>query len=269
MICQKRQGRSNADTHLLAARLEMPDCVLLFEEVLVPWERVFLSGHVELHNRLLTATGFTAHVGHQQLTRQVVKAMLWLGMAEQLSRAIGMTDALHVQAKLGQLITMYEAMRSCLCRAEIDAIPGPGGAWMPDGHAIRAGQRLFATCHAHMVNLLQLLSAGGYTVHPSNADLQGPMSQRLAKSYQEAGVPADEQLQLFRLAWHMLGHRWDLHAPLGNADVPADVDRAMASDYQSYNLTSLVARVQTLVNHADAEAQCGDITNASCPVKPL
>jgi aromatic ring hydroxylase len=269
MLCQKRQSRSNADSHPLAARFDLTHCVVLFEEVLVPWERVFLSGNVELHNRLMTATGFTAHVGHQRLTRQVAKAMLLLGMAEQLSQASGMTGARHVQAKLGQLITMYEAMRSCLCLAEIDAIAGPGGAWMPDGRAIHAGQRMFAAFHAHMVNILQLLGAGGYTVHASDANLQGSMSQTLAQCYREAGVPADEHLQLFRLAWDMLGQRWDLHGSIDDADVPADADRAMASDYQSYNLTSAVARAQAFVNHADAEAPCSDITNLSCLVKPL
>lgn len=144
MVCRETYSRSNTYNHPLAARFEAPDCVLLFEDVLVPWERVFLSGNVELHNRFMTASGFAAQVGHQILTRQVAKTMLVLGVAEQLSRAIGITGFLHVQAKLGELITSLEAMRSCLRRAEVDATPGAGGVWVPEGHAIRAGQRLFA-----------------------------------------------------------------------------------------------------------------------------
>nr|WP_089944468.1 4-hydroxyphenylacetate 3-hydroxylase N-terminal domain-containing protein [Candidatus Entotheonella palauensis] len=145
LVCREAYGRDNAYNHPLAARFETPDCVLLFEDVLVPWERVFLSGNVELHNALMTATGFAAHVGHQVLTRQVAKTMLWLGVAEQLSQAIGITGFRHVQAKLGELITALEAMRSCLRRAEVDAEAGragygclmvrpsePGSACLPD-----------------------------------------------------------------------------------------------------------------------------------------
>ena len=253
LLCHETHGRSNADSHPLAARFDMLDCVLLFEDVLVPWERVFLSGNIGLHNRLMTASGFAAHVGHQKLTRQVAKTTLLLGMAEQLSREIEMTDFLHVQAKLGELITTHEAMRSCLRRAEVDAIAGPGGAWMPDGHAIRVGQRLFAGCHADMAEMLQLLGVGGYAVHPSHADRQGPMSERLAKSYQEAGVPADKQLQLFRLARDVLGNRCSRCSQVYDPDVPADVVRTMAGDYQGYNLKYAVARAQAFFNDSGSK----------------
>jgi aromatic ring hydroxylase len=248
LLCQATYSRSSAGSHQLAAQFDMPDCVLLFEDVLVPWERVFLSGNVKLHNRLMAATGFAAHVGHQVLTRQVSKTTLLLGMAEQLSREIGMASLLHVQAKLGELITTLEAMRSCLRRAEVDAVAGPGGAWMPEGSAIRAGQRLFAGFQPHMVDMLQLLGANGYAIHPSHADLQGPMSEALAEYDQGAGVPADEQLQLFRLAWDVLGDRGGVHAQIYDPDAPADVVRAMASDYQSYNLQAAVARAQAFFN---------------------
>ncbi len=104
LVCREAHIHRNVFNHPLAARFDMPDCVLLLDDVLIPWERVFLSGHVDLHNRFMTATGFAAQVGHQVLTRQVAKTMLLLGVAEQLSRTIGITGFLHVQAKLGELI---------------------------------------------------------------------------------------------------------------------------------------------------------------------
>jgi aromatic ring hydroxylase len=119
---------------------------------------------------------------------------------------------------------------------------------MPEGSAIRAGQRLFAGFQPHMVDMLQLLGANGYAIHPSHADLQGPMSEALAEYDQGAGVPADEQLQLFRLAWDVLGDRGGVHAQIYDPDAPADVVRAMASDYQSYNLQAAVARAQAFFN---------------------
>ncbi len=65
LVCREVRSHRNPFDHPLAARLDIPTCTLLFEDVLVPWERVFLSGNVDLHNRLMTATGFSAQVGHQ------------------------------------------------------------------------------------------------------------------------------------------------------------------------------------------------------------
>ncbi len=238
--------------HLHPVRWDMPDCVLLFEDVLVPWERVFLSGNVDLHNRLMSATGFAAHVGHQVLTRQVTKATLLLGVAEQLSQAIGITGFLHVQAKLGELITTLEGMRSCLRRAEVDAIAGPGGVWVPDRNGIRAGQRLFAGVHPRIIEILQLLGAGGYMMTPSQADVEGPMSEAIAKYYQGAGVPADERIQLFRLAWDVVGDRFGMRQQLYESDVPADMVHAMACDYQAYDLQTAVARAQAFLHPSES-----------------
>ncbi len=139
-------------------------------------------------------------------------------------------------------------MRSCLRRAEVDAAPGPGGVWVPDGHAIRAGQRLFATSRPRMVEILQLLEAGGYMMTPSQADLEGPMSEAIAKYYQGAGVPADERIQLFRLAWDLVGDRFGIRQQLYESDVPADMVHTMASDYQSYDLQAAVARAQMFLD---------------------
>jgi 4-hydroxyphenylacetate 3-monooxygenase len=253
LICRGSYSRSNTYNHPLAARVDIPDCMLLFEDVLVPWDRVFLSGNVGLHNRLMTASGFIAQVGHQVLTRQVTKTMLLLGIAEQLSRAIGITGFLHVQAKLGELISTLEAMRSCLRRAEVDAIVGPGSVWVPNGQAIQAGQRLFATCHPRMVEILQLLGAGGYMMTPSQADLEGPMSDAIARYYQGADVPADERIQLFRLAWDVVGDRFGMRQQLYESEVPADFVHTMAGDYQNYDLHPAVARAQAFLNTSQSK----------------
>ena len=253
LVCSNGHGRSNVLNHPLAARFDMPDCMLLFEDVLVPWERVFLSGNIDLHNCLMRATGFAAQVGHQVLTRLVAKTMVLLGVAEQLSRTIGITGFLHVQAKLGELITTLEAMRSCLRRAEVDAMPGPGGVWVPHGHAIRAGQRLFAGSHPRMVEILQLLGAGGYMMTPSQGDLKGSMSEAIAKYDQGAGVPADERIQLFRLAWDVVGDRLGMRQQLYESDVPADMVRTMAGEYQDYDLQAAVARAQACLHPSESD----------------
>ena len=55
-------GRSHFD-HPLGSRFEEMDAIVFFDDVLVPWERVFLLGDVELANRLPEATNRNRHSG--------------------------------------------------------------------------------------------------------------------------------------------------------------------------------------------------------------
>ena len=248
LICQETPEEGHMDHHPLALHTGLPDCALLFEDVLAPWDRVFLSGNVELHNRLLTATGFAAQVGHQILTRQTAKTILLLGIIEQLSQVVGMSGLRHVQAKLGDLITTLEAMQSCLRRAEVDAAVGPGGVWTPNAQAIRAGRRLFAGSHPRMVELLQVLGAGSHMIAPRHADFEGSMSQALANYELDSDAQADEQQLLFRLAWDVMGGRFGMRHPLFESDIPADVERVMADDYQRYDFQPAQARLRALLD---------------------
>ncbi|MFQ6026525.1 MAG: 4-hydroxyphenylacetate 3-hydroxylase N-terminal domain-containing protein, partial [Dehalococcoidia bacterium] len=65
-------GRSHFD-HPLASRFEEMDAIVFFDDVLVPWERVFLLGDVAMCNNYAAATQSTAHTGQQVTTRSVVK----------------------------------------------------------------------------------------------------------------------------------------------------------------------------------------------------
>ena len=57
------------------------DAIVFFEDVLVPWERVFLLGDVDLCNHWAEATNRNVHTGQQVVTKQVVKSEFMLGLA--------------------------------------------------------------------------------------------------------------------------------------------------------------------------------------------
>ncbi len=252
VICRETYGRIGSRfDHPLATRFETPECMLFFKDVLVPWKRVFLSANVALHNRLLLSTGFLGHVGHHVLTRQVAKTTVLLGVAQLLGKAVGITSFLHVQAKLGEIITTLEAIRACLRRAEVDAVLGPGGVLTPQEDAFRAGQRLYAGLHPRMIEILQLLGAGGDMMPPSEADVHGPMAEDIAPYDQGAGVPATERIQLFRLAWDIVKDGFGARQQLYECDFAGDPLHLMASQYLGYDTSAAVERVQALLEASD------------------
>ena len=71
-------GRSRFD-HPLGSRFEEMDCVAFFDDVLVPWERVFLLGDVDLVNGTGLTTGSSMHTAHQGAAKNLAKCEFVLG----------------------------------------------------------------------------------------------------------------------------------------------------------------------------------------------
>src|SRR6478672_6325136 len=73
-------GRSHFD-HPLGSRFEEMDCVVVFDDVLVPWERVFVYNDVERCNGFWQAGNRIGHTMHQFVTKFVSKSEFILGLA--------------------------------------------------------------------------------------------------------------------------------------------------------------------------------------------
>ncbi|MBX5492218.1 MAG: 4-hydroxyphenylacetate 3-monooxygenase, oxygenase component, partial [Chloroflexi bacterium] len=90
LLCRESfdYGRPLAD-HPLAGRYEEMDCVAIFHEVVVPWERVFIKGDAGLCNGLFRETHAFDHGIHQFLVKDWVKAEFILGVAALVAEESG------------------------------------------------------------------------------------------------------------------------------------------------------------------------------------
>ena len=108
MLCRESfdLGRSHFD-HPLGSRFEEMDAVVFFDDVLVPWERVFLYGDVEMCNNWAGKTHRNSHTGHQVVTKNVVKCEFMLGLANLMVQTLGSGQIPQVQ----QLMAKPKALR--------------------------------------------------------------------------------------------------------------------------------------------------------------
>src|SRR2546427_6656112 len=67
--------------HPLGSRFEEMDAVVFFDDVVVPWERVFLLGDVGLINATAANTNSSIHTAHQGAAKNETKCELLLGTA--------------------------------------------------------------------------------------------------------------------------------------------------------------------------------------------
>src|ERR1700760_2534082 len=73
-------GQTHFD-HPLGSRFEEMDCVVFFDDVLVPWERVFIYGDVDRLNEAPNITSTSSHTAHQGAAKNLAKCELVLGVA--------------------------------------------------------------------------------------------------------------------------------------------------------------------------------------------
>ena len=145
--------------HPLGARFEEPDAVCVFDDVLIPWDRVFLYGDVKMGNALFAQASIRNHTGHQTAIRGLAKCQLMTGIAIALTRAVK-SDVLPARAgaarRTAWAICSSSRPRSCW-RSTRPSRPAAARSAPP----MRRCRRCATTCrrcYERMVQVTQVLS---------------------------------------------------------------------------------------------------------------
>jgi 4-hydroxyphenylacetate 3-monooxygenase len=197
-------GRSHFE-HPLGSRFEEMDCVVFFDDVLVPWERVFLLGDVDLLNGTATATHSMTHTAHQGAAKNIAKCEFVLGVALLMTKTLGNAHLPHSEERLGELMLYTELMKACMRAAEADAQLDEWGVMCPAPLPAESTRNLFMTAYPRMVEILQLLGSSSFMITPSEADFSGPLAPEIDQYLATDTATARERVKLFRLAWDIAG----------------------------------------------------------------
>ena len=183
--------------HPLGALYDEQDSMLFFENVLVPWDRLFmLYEATPLLQRLGSNVNF---MGWANLCRIHFRMRLMAAVATMIAEAIGVIEYREVAAKLGEMATYCEMWRHAMDGVE-------HGAYMTDGGLMSLGSMsgmniFFAQTSARMVQLLREISGSGMIMQPSENDLANPDLRPYLDRYMRGkGVGVEYKSRLYRLA---------------------------------------------------------------------
>jgi 4-hydroxyphenylacetate 3-monooxygenase len=186
-----------------SARMDEMDCVAIFDDVLVPWERVFVAKNAKLCNGMFVESGCMNQIMHQFAVKNLAKAEFLLGVALTMSEAVGINGFQHVQNYIHEMINTVELVRSCIRAAEADCVAGPNGTVLPADQPLLTVRTLFPQLYPRLVEIIQILGASGLVMVPSHDELTGERAEDIAHYYQGANIAADKRIQLFRIAWDL------------------------------------------------------------------
>jgi 4-hydroxybutyryl-CoA dehydratase/vinylacetyl-CoA-Delta-isomerase len=186
-------------TRPISATHKMIETLTVFDDVFVPWERVFLDGRPELAGRI--ALTFVEYHRFTAVSYKLPLLDALVGVAIALAEANGISRAGHVRDKLTWLIGYAETVRGlaqlAATRARID--PATGVAY-PDPLTTNLAKWTFAREYARAVEHVTDIAGGLLVTGPGDADWASPELRPYFEKYFSGAAPAEERLALLNLA---------------------------------------------------------------------
>jgi 4-hydroxyphenylacetate 3-monooxygenase len=230
------------------------DAVVIFDDVLVPHDRVFMLGHPELCNAWYSETGAGALMTHQVVNRTLAKTEFYLGLASEIADTIGIAQFQHIQEDLGELISYVEIEKALLRAAEADGTPSDDGVFLPKWDTLNAARNWYPRkVSQRLPEIIRKFSASGLMALPSEEDFA--LARRdgntdLDTYLQAATATAEQRARLFKLATDAAVSGFAGRESLYEYFFFGDPVRMAGAQVASYDREPARARVRTLL--ADA-----------------
>ncbi len=175
-------GRSSIEDYPLSNRFDEVEALVVFDNVLIPWEDVFFYRHTKsaqyVRNTLHRYSAFP------YVLRLLYNADMMIGAAMWNAKQTGLDKLQGVREKLADLICYREGINAHLTASIALAEKSPGGLLMPHQSTLYAGRVLACSQLPHMMHIARELCGGQLCITPNAAAFHhGESSQWLTKFY--------------------------------------------------------------------------------------
>src|ERR1051325_7918950 len=258
-VCRPSVVHQNAASPMdfpLSSRLDEGDGLAVFDDVLVPWERVFIHRDPEMCNGLFQRTQAMPQVMHQTATKNLAKAEFMFALGAAIARSTNIDQHLHVQGMLAELITHTEFVHAAIRASEADAAISPASGLMtPAEMPLWTVRMMFPRMFVRACEIIQILGAGGLVAVPSYAELAGPAAADGDTYAQAANADAPTRVKLFRLAFDAAVSSFSGRQQLYERYYSGDPVRLAGALYNLYPKDAPVARIHKMLNDLEAKTK--------------
>ena len=201
LICRDTyDGGKSAFDAPLASRFEEMDAVVIFDNVLVPWERLFMYRDPLLCNRAFAETNAVVHMMHQVACGKLAKAEFIVGLLCAMARASGKDQDMNVKGQIAEAMWVAETVRALLFAAEHQPERDRWGLWIPQRRPLDTSRNLFPRLYPKLIETVQLLGSSSLMATPCEADFNGAIADDVGRYFELTNLGAKDRVALFRLA---------------------------------------------------------------------
>lgn len=232
----------------LSSRFDEMDATVVFDNVLVPWDRVFVHRNIALLNRMYRDSRMRELTAHQTNARLEVKLGFVYALIVRLAEAQGLAGKPDIMEMLGEAAVKVEVVRSTTRSAELQANVDPeNGLLYPDLYALQAGRALGPVYYPEMINMVRRMGGGALMQQPTSMDeFDSPVGAAMERALRGANMSGEEKTQLLKLAWDLCGTEFGSRHVLYEMNYAGERSALMAGIQREYG------RKQDCLDYLDA-----------------
>jgi aromatic ring hydroxylase len=206
-LCRDSAAASGADPFdkPLSSRFDEQDAFCIFDDVVVPWDRVFIDGDVAIYNSM-RETGYAISMTTQSTVRALTKLEFAYGLATRMAELIG--DYSPATTELLGEIACYVRMTANALELSLEqAAERADGVWFPNGAALEPMRAMLAVWMPRVAEIITLIGSHNLLTTPTRSQLADPELRPLIDEMLHGadGASSEERAAVFRLAWDFVG----------------------------------------------------------------
>lgn len=195
----------NRHDHPLSSRFDEQDAYVIFDNVEVPRNRVFIDCNINVYNTVMR-TGWYPNITQQIMIRAQTKLEFAWGVACRMAEAINSLQPPSLQ-QLGEIRTYADLTRAAVAAAEHEAHEYGNCCWFLAKPPITALKAILPLWMPRVGEIIRLLGSHNLLAAPTKAQLDdrelGPLIERYLRG--AGDVTAAARARIFRLAWDFAG----------------------------------------------------------------
>jgi 4-hydroxybutyryl-CoA dehydratase/vinylacetyl-CoA-Delta-isomerase len=195
--------------------------LVIFNDVLVPWERVFMCGETEFSGTLVSRFAAYHRQSHGGCKAGVADVLT--GAAQTIAEYNGVANVSHVREKITDMIHMGETMYACCLAASYEGVKTASGVYAVNNLLANTSKLHEGRVLHEMCRLLQDIAGGLVATMPSEKDFANPEIGGFIKKYLKgvASVPVEDRRRMFRLIEKLTLESRDLISDVHGGGPPA------------------------------------------------
>jgi 4-hydroxyphenylacetate 3-monooxygenase len=196
----------NSFDYPLSSRFDESDSYVVFDNVFVPWEHVFIYRNLEASRDQWWKTPSHLYGNHQAQVRYATKLRFMIGIAKRMNEMTGNEANPAVQIMMGELAALVSIVESMLIAQEVLA-PIENGVLWPSKTTLYSVMALQSEFNGRMLETIRELTGSAMITLPSSlADFENPQTAADIERYMgSASSDAKTRVALMRLAWDFIG----------------------------------------------------------------
>jgi 4-hydroxyphenylacetate 3-monooxygenase len=190
----------------LSSRFDENDALMYFDDVKVPWERVFVHRDTDMCRAQFHDTPSHVYQNYQAQIRLTVKLTFLAGLARRVTEAIGTTRIPSVTEQLGTLAAQVGMVNAMLSGMEASGVQ-VGEWYVPNKHYMYAAQVITQELYPRFVQSVRDLAGGALIMLPSSAADFGnaELDAIIRKTQRSATMEPEQKVKVLKAAWDAIG----------------------------------------------------------------